>query len=613
MWVTTSTKRSCWPWAAYWVTSAAGTRAASLSLASNALDSPSTVGITGIGTSETGTAVPTPWSTRDIGTTGVIGSATFANGAFTVSGAGADVWGAADAFHFTYQSLPGDGSIVARVATVQGSDPWTKVGVMIRQSLGSGSAHAFMLVSSGKGLAFQRRTTANGTTTTTTPTAGGAPRWLRLTRAGQTISAASSADGSTWTTVGQSTIAMTGPVYVGLAVSSHNPSLLASARFEQVTVSAVNVTSPPSVLGGAWSTDDIGNVGVAGSATESNGTFTVKGAGADIWGAEDAFRFVFQPLDGDGTITARLASLSGSESWTKAGVMIRDSLTPGSSHATMLTSTGKGAAFQRRTLTGGLTTSTSGGAAAAPRWLRIVRRGNRITGSMSADGTTWTTIGQDTLTMGRGAYVGLVVSSHLTTQRATATFDKVTVTAESSLPQDWAAADIGVTGAAGSSAAAGSTFTVRGAGADIWGTADAFQFAYRPMTGDGSIAARVSAIDGVHAWTKAGVMIRNSLGANAAHATMVVSSGKGLAFQRRTSAGGASTNTVAGSGGAPRWVRLTRSGSTITASVSSDGSRWTTAGQDTIDMNATVWVGLAVSSHDPARLATAPFDNVLVT
>jgi regulation of enolase protein 1 (concanavalin A-like superfamily) len=92
-----------------------------------------------------------------------------------------------------------------------------------------------------------------------------------------------------------------------------------------------------------------------------------------------------------------------------------------------------------------------------------------------------------------------------------------------------------------------------------------------------------------------------------------VSTGKGLAFQRRTATGGLSTNTSGGSGTAPYWVKLARSGQTITASVSSDGSTWRVVGQDTFSMASTIDVGLAVSSHDTTRAATGTFTNVVIT
>jgi hypothetical protein len=91
---------------------------------------------------------------------------------------------------------------------------------------------------------------------------------------------------------------------------------------------------------------------------------------------------------------------------------------------------------------------------------------------------------------------------------------------------------------------------------------------------------------------------------------MLVSSGKGLAFQRRTADGVLATHTSGGSGTAPAWVRLKRAGNLITAFVSTDGAAWTMVGQETIALGATAYVGLTAHSHDPSQLATATFDNV---
>jgi regulation of enolase protein 1 (concanavalin A-like superfamily) len=94
---------------------------------------------------------------------------------------------------------------------------------------------------------------------------------------------------------------------------------------------------------------------------------------------------------------------------------------------------------------------------------------------------------------------------------------------------------------------------------------------------------------------------------------MFVSPGRGLAFQRRAADGAESTHTSGGAGTAPRWVRLVRSGNAITASASIDGTIWTLAGTDTIGVGETIYVGLAVSSHDDTRLCTATFDSVFVS
>jgi phosphatidylserine/phosphatidylglycerophosphate/cardiolipin synthase-like enzyme/regulation of enolase protein 1 (concanavalin A-like superfamily) len=189
---------------------------------------------------------------------------------------------------------------------------------------------------------------------------------------------------------------------------------------------------PPATLPVPWADGDIGNVGVAGSAAydDPTSTYTVKGAGADVWGTADALHYAYQSLTGDGSIVARVASVSNTQAWVKAGVMIRDSLDANAAQAMMLVSYSKGLAFQRRTATGGVSTSTSGAAppATAPYWVRLDRAGNTISAYQSVDGINWTLVGTDTFSMGTTVYIGLGVSSHTTTAAATAKFDNVAVT-----------------------------------------------------------------------------------------------------------------------------------------------------------------------------------------
>jgi hypothetical protein len=381
-------------------------------------------------------------------------------------------------------------------------------------------------------------------------------------------------------------------------------------------ISGDGVTPPPAPgnVPAPWTTRDIGNVGTPGTATYNSGVFSVRGAGADVWGTADAFRFVYLTLAGDGEIRARVASVENVAAWVKAGVMIRQSVDPGSAHGFVIVSAGKGIAFQRRAVAGGTTTGTSGGTGTAPKWVRIKRRGSVVTASHSDNGTTWTDIGSDTLALNGPVLIGIAVSGHSTTRTAMAVFDSVTVAGGSAgLPTGWQSRDIGPTGAPGSGAESTGTFTVRGAGADIWSTTDAFHMAYRGLSGNASITARVASISGTEAWTKVGVMIRATTDPRAAHASMIVSKSKGLAFQRRATTGGTTTNTAGGTGTAPRWVRLERAGNVFTASISTNGTSWTVIGSETITMPASVLVGLVVSSHDPAQIATAMFDNVTIT
>ena len=153
----------------------------------------------------------------------------------------------------------------------------------------------------------------------------------------------------------------------------------------------------------------------------ANGAFTVKASGADVWGSADAFHYVYQPWTGDGTIVAAVASVSNANGWSKAGVMFRETLTPGSAHAFVLVSAAKGVAFQRREVTGRASVSTAGSMSAPPRWLRLDRSGSTFKAYESADGTNWTLVGSDTIAMTEQIYVGFAATSHDNTRTTTAT------------------------------------------------------------------------------------------------------------------------------------------------------------------------------------------------
>src|SRR5205823_3874447 len=131
---------------------------------------------------------------------------------------------------------------------------------------------------------------------------------------------------------------------------------------------AVTISSPVAVMvtSGAlpspWAEQDVGVVSIAGSATVAGGVFNVKGNGHDIWGTDDAFHFVYQALNGDGQVTARVASVQNTFQWAKAGVMIRENFTPDSRNALMAMTAGAGTTFQRRrNPSGGITLETGGG------------------------------------------------------------------------------------------------------------------------------------------------------------------------------------------------------------------------------------------------------------
>lgn len=178
---------------------------------------------------------------------------------------------------------------------------------------------------------------------------------------------------------------------------------------------------------------------------------------------------------------------------------------------------------------------------------------------------------------------------------------------------DWSSQQVGSPALAGSTTVGSGTITVTGSGADIWGTADAFHFAAQPLTGDGSIVARVLSQQNTDPWAKAGVMIREGTAAGARHAFCFVTPTSGVAFQRRPTTGGPTSHTSGSRASVPRWLRLVRAGSAITAHESADGATWTLIGSAAIGIGNPVQIGLAVTSHDDAAICTAVFEQVLIT
>ncbi|MDB5105867.1 MAG: domain containing protein [Fibrobacteres bacterium] len=380
-----------------------------------------------------------------------------------------------------------------------------------------------------------------------------------------------------------------------------------AATHEFTTAASATTLSAVYAAGGAsgWTDGDIGTVGIPGSFSGSGSSYTVKASGADIWNTADGFHYGYQTLNGDGMITARVAAFQNTHEWAMAGVMIRENTTAGSRHAFMAVSISHGATLHTR-VTADASSQEVPSAGAAPYWVRLVRSGTSLKGYASTDGVTWTLRGESIQSLPQNVLIGLAVTSHDNGVLNTTTFDNVSI-----VPDAWKSADVGSVLNAGS-AAGYSPLKVVGDGADIWGNADGFFYRYRSLSGDGEIKVRVTGVQNTDAWAKAGVMIRETLAAGSKHASMFVTSGNGLAFQRREANDGISLH-VAAAGASPSWVKLVRAGNLFTAYGSADGVTWNLVGSATMAMGTEVLVGLAVTSHHNGTPNTSSFDQLTIT
>jgi len=175
-------------------------------------------------------------------------------GTYTITAGGHDIGGASDGFHLAFKEVSGASSVVVKVLSVSNTDPWAKAGVMIRDSLDPNSAYVMVCVTPGNGVAMQYRNTAGANGATASQQAGlVAPQWVKVERTlGGLVRGYYSADGTIWTQLASiATVSMNAPMYIGLALTSHNVNQGCVAQFS-------NVSFPDTSVGVQWTDLDIG-------------------------------------------------------------------------------------------------------------------------------------------------------------------------------------------------------------------------------------------------------------------------------------------------------------------------------------------------------------------
>ncbi|MEM6630472.1 MAG: discoidin domain-containing protein [Bacteroidota bacterium] len=368
-----------------------------------------------------------------------------------------------------------------------------------------------------------------------------------------------------------------------------------------------------------WTGADIGNTGVAGESCEENGVYTLKGAGADIWSTSDQFHFMYRKLKGDGEVSVRMTDLTRADALTKAGLMMRNSLSSSSRHVFLALNVDKVRSFQHRSADGGNTANKSQvfGAFTNSHWIRLVRTGNLISGYFSSNGSSWTLMDELSLPMNEEIFVGLGVNSHDNGSLATGTFDNLhfeVYAPPCQVPADWTASDIGNTGQVGSSCEEAGVITMEGAGADIWSTSDQFHFLYQQLAGNGEISVHMTSLSGADPLSKVGLMMRNTLSPTSQHVFMALNASKTRSLQYRSSSSGSTANKSQAFNAytTDHWIKLVRNGNVISGYFSPNGTQWTFMDEVQVPMQTSIYVGIGVNSHNASSLATATFGNLQV-
>jgi hypothetical protein len=286
-----------------------------------------------------------------------------------------------------------------------------------------------VFVTPANGVVVQYRTAQGGKTSQVSGISGTVPTYLMVARSGNTYSAYSSSNGSSWVPIDGSsvTLNMSGSLLGGLAVTSHNAKVLGTVAFDTVSIGATAPPPPPCPSG--WSCGDIGGPALAGSQSLSSGTWTIQAGGTDIFGTADQFHFVWQPLAADGSVRAHVTSQTNTSGWAKAGVMLRQSSDPSAMYYAVFVTPANGVTIQYLGVQGGGTTQLAKATGTVPVYLAVARVGNTYSAFSSSDGVTWTPISGSSvkLNMSGSLLGGLAVTSHNANALGTATFDGVSV------------------------------------------------------------------------------------------------------------------------------------------------------------------------------------------
>ena len=568
---------------------------------------------------------PAGWSCGDIGNPAMAGNEGLATGQWTIQGGGTDIWGAWDQFHFDWQTLSADGDVSAQITSQTESDPWAKAGLMMRGSTDGAAPYYGVFVTPSNGIVVQYRGTSGAATVQPANITGAAPAYVEVARFGTTFTAYYSTDGGqTWSPIPGSTVTLAnlgGMILAGLVVTAHNGSTLSTVTMQSVAIRTTAPTPPGACLAG-WSCTDVGNP-ASGTQEISGGTWTVNTFGYDVWGTNDQFRFIFQSLVADGTISAQVTSQTNTDPWAKAGVMLRGSTDAGAPFYAVYVTPGNGITVQLRSAAGSPASQLVHIAGVIPAYLMVARSGTIFTAYTSSDGASWTPIAGSTVSLanlGETLLAGLAVTTH-SAQVNTAVFASVTLTSSAptppgACPANWTCSDVGSPALSGTQDVSNATWTVQGAGYDIWGTSDQFHYDFQSLAADGGITARVVTQTNTDPWAKAGVMLRASTDSGAAFYAAYITPGNGIVVQYRGANGGSAVQLVQMSGATPIYLKVARSGTTFTAYTSQDGSTWTPIAGSTIsspNLSGAILAGLAVTSHSSGALSSVAFDTVSLT
>ena len=187
----------------------------------------------------------------DVGNPSIKGIVKISDNGFDMTAGGVDIWGVKDEFNFVYVERTGNFDLVSRIESLTAANQYTKAGIMAREDLTPGSRHIYFQVfpdnsprnKNNGGYEFQYRTVKDSSMKAIYPKSSeGAPEfpvifpntWIRLQRVRNEFTGYYSTDGRTWKVFTTYALELPSKIYLGLALTSHNPNNPTSAKFRNI-------------------------------------------------------------------------------------------------------------------------------------------------------------------------------------------------------------------------------------------------------------------------------------------------------------------------------------------------------------------------------------------
>ncbi|MFF4252412.1 putative Ig domain-containing protein [Streptomyces sp. NPDC001663] len=619
--------------------------------------------------------LPTPWSTQDLGSVRIPGSAAYDGERFVLEASGT-----ADTYRLVHLPLPGDGSVTARIVWPLSSQ-YSKIGVTLRASLDADAAHAAMLI---QGLPLHTwsgvwsvRPSAGADTSATGSTpvppaqqaaittnaafpisnlgtlpesatpleapyvegAGDgyrlrAPYWVRLTRKGRRCTGAISPDGIRWTQVGSTEVELGHIAYAGLVLTS---CLGVDQDYAETGTGAFDNVTVTSASGEVWSVQKPSRA--AGNLTAVSGADAVELAWTD---PDLSARYkVLRATDADGPYHTVATGIGPVGFGTR--IQYTDATgAPGTTYHYVVAKTNAGGRgplsepASARMPTPSVPQLNSATTAFANKGVpfRHLLRASHEPIRFTADGLP------DGLRVDRRT--GLICGTPnetgefpVATTAGNAAGDgsaTLTLTVGTPPPAPWTYSDLGdvilddraygtlgvvAIRTQGCTSYEDGTFTVRGAGVDLTVNNQGMtgQFVRQPVTGDCTVTARLVSRSGATA-DRVGLLMAKSLSPFDQAAGVIVTGGTSAQLMLRKTVAGASAFSGTATVQLPLLLRLKRTGTAFAAAVSTDdGATWTALASGEIPGfgDAPFHVGLVVCSRSPLALGTARFEEVSIT